>query len=701
MTDQTVTHPPVYGGNEGGETINLKLASPAFVSPSGDFEIVAITAGEANGWNFSADCLQASVPLWDRVTSLIDHTDLWEGPSVTKLAGVLYDPQWDNIRRAVSVKFSPYGPLASLARQLGKDYLEARNAGRPVPNIGFSADISFTANKKDVIAITRVRSCDLVLDPARGGEFLRVLNQARGSAPTTSKEHTMSEPVTTTPAANQPDPSQPVAPWHPSELEAARSILSSRLTDQERAAEEAKQQQEFRRQMCALLLEQGVSASRLPQPAQDFIRARFTEPSPLAGGQGGERITRIFNPSDLTSAIEEVRALSGSLATRGIVGASGIVSGMFTAEEQLQAAVDDLLGAPRDEKLKSLNVHRLTGIRELYLMLTGDDDMRGAYVPQRVRLQHTTATFTGLVKNALNKVLVNRWEALGRAGYDWWQKIATLEHFTSLNQVTWIIFGTVGSMPSITEGAEYTELQIGDSPETSSFTKYGGYVGITLEALDRDDTRKLAAVPRELANAGIRNISSLVAALFSSTAGAGPLMADGGRLFNATAVTTLTGHLNLLTTALSAAQWETVSQAMFNQPMLIKNAASYYGTGAKMAINPKYCLVPRALELTARQIFEQPWVQTVQVHAETTQMGKAEVVVVPDWTDLTDWAAVADPTLVPGVMIGERFGIMPEIFVAGDETSPAVFMNDESRIKVRHFLAVGVADFRPLTNNHV
>ena len=52
-------------------------------------------------------------------------------------------------------------------------------------------------------------------------------------------------------------------------------------------------------------------------------------------------------------------------------------------------------------------------------------------------------------------------------------------------------------------------------------------------------------------------------------------------------------------------------------------------------------------------------------------------------------------------MIGERFGIMPEIFVAGDETSPAVFMNDESRIKVRHFLAVGVADFRPLHHSVV
>jgi len=264
-----------------------------------------------------------------------------------------------------------------------------------------------------------------------------------------------------------------------------------------------------------------------------------------------------------------------------------------------------------------------------------------------------------------------------------------------------MIFGTVSSLPSVSEGAENTELIIGDNPETSNFTKYGGYIGITIEALDRDDTRKLSAVPRELANAGLRNISALVAALFSANAGAGPLMADGGRLFNATAIATVTGHLNLLTTALSAAQWEVVANAMYSKPMLNRQAAGYYATGAKMAINPKYCLVPRDLELTAKMIFEQPWVQTVQVHAETTQKGIAEVVVVPDWTDATDWAAVADPNLVPGVMIGERFGLLPEIFVAGDESSPAVFMNDESRIKVRHFITVGVADWRPLANNHV
>ena len=101
---------------------------------------------------------------------------------------------------------------------------------------------------------------------------------------------------------------------------------------------------------------------------------------------------------------------------------------------------------------------------------------------------------------------------------------------------------------------------------------------------------------------------------------------------------------------------------MYAQPMLIKQAAGYYGTGDAMAINPRYCVVPRELELTAKQILYGTWDATATVHSENLQRGAdGDVVVVPEWTDANNWAAVADPVLVPGIVVGERFGIMPEI----------------------------------------
>jgi len=178
-------------------------------------------------------------------------------------------------------------------------------------------------------------------------------------------------------------------------------------------------------------------------------------------------------------------------------------------------------------------------------------------------------------------------------------------------------------------------------------------------------------------------------------------MADGGALFNATAVTTLGGHANLLTTAFTATQWDVVGAAVYNQPMLIKQDTGYYGTGPKMAVEPRFWLGPRALRKTAREAFLTNWDVTANVHSENLLKGEVVPLIVPEFTDATDWAAVCDPKIAPGIVVGERFGIKPEIYIAGRETDPSVFMNDEHRIKVRMFNAVLVQDFRPLHKSNV
>jgi hypothetical protein len=113
---------------------------------------------------------------------------------------------------------------------------------------------------------------------------------------------------------------------------------------------------------------------------------------------------------------------------------------------------------------------------------------------------------------------------------------------------------------------------------------------------------------------------------------------------------------------------------MYNQPMLIKQAAGLYGTGSKMAIEPRFCLVPRALRKTAFDAFLNAWDVTDNKHSENLLKGTVVPLVVPEWTDANDWAAVIDPAIVLGIIVGERFGLMPEIFIANRETDPAVFM---------------------------
>lgn len=649
------------------------------VNDQGEFEILAITAGEGNGWKFTANALKESVPLWDGVHTFIDHH--WFGQSVHDLAGLCHSPAWDEQAQGIKLTLRPFGPAAAILTEMGKSILQE---DKQKPNVGFSADIMFTAKSKEVQQITRVFSVDLVVNPARGGEFIREIYQKLQKEGQMEKEKEKLQEKTA--------PSQDTLPGVErvqQRIESDKNAVEQLLNVQGKIQElnsEAEKARSLRLQMCEQFLTSALDAAKLPAPVSDRIRKQFSG--------------KLFEADEISTAIEDARALVSEL-TGGAAVAGPRIHSMFDSRDKLQAAVDDLLGAPREKGAEELKPARLSGIRELYLMLTGDYDLHGGYSPERVQFA-TTADFTGLVKNALNKIVVNTWDQLGMAGYDWWKRIVRVEHFNSLQSITGTLVGTVGSLPTVAEGAEYTELQIGDSPETASFTKYGGYIPLTLELIDRDESRKLAAYPRELAAAGLRKISALVAAIFTDNSGIGPTMADTGALFNATAVTTAGGHANLLTTALGASQWDIVSTAVYNQPMLIKNATGLTGTGPKMGINPRYCVVPRALQLTAMKVLYPTLENAANIYSENMQRGQpGDVVTVPEWTDATDWAAVCDPLIAPAIFVGERFGIMPEIFIAGDDLSPAVFMNDEHRLKVRHFLACWVNDFRPLHKSNV
>ena len=663
--------------------IQERLEISGQAQPGGTFEIIAITAGEGNGWTFAADVLKESLDLWGGVETFIDHNYSWfAGRSVRDLAGVCSSPRWDGEANGIKLKLRPMGPSGALLAELGSQLLADETEK---PRVGFSADVVFKAKGREVKQILRVMSLDLVFNPARGGAFLRALNSIQGVPPTNTQGvnvMTDQQEVQEGRFVNRPNEQATLT----GDLEAARRILDQQA-EQTRRTKEFEEAQQVRLQMCGYLLESALNASKLPGPMQENLRTRFAD--------------RVFDATELTAAIDEGRKLVSDLTGGATVQGLGRVHGVFDSSDQLQAAVDDLLDAPRDKGAEGVKAARLSGVKELYMLLTGDRDLHGGFHVENVQLA-TTADFTGLVKNAMNKIVANQWAALGASGYDWWMKVTAQEHFDTLNTITGILVGTVGTLPSVAEGAAYQPLEIGDSPETADFTKYGGYIPLTLELIDRDDTRKLRIYPRELAKSGMRLISQLVSAVFTSNSGVGPTMADTGALFNATAVTTAGGHANLLTTALASAAWVAVKNAVYSQKMLIKNAAGLYGTGAAMALDPRYMLVPKALELTAQQILYDTFNVSASVIGDNLLKGKlGDVVVVPEWTDTTDWAAVVDPQLVPGIVVGERFGLMPEIFIAGSELSPAVFTNDEHRLKVRHFVAVLVQDFRPLHKSNV
>lgn len=679
----------------------------AKVTANGEgFDILAINEGEAKGHGitFSNAVLQSAVPLYEGKPVFIDHAGMFESPSVRNLAGTLHAAQWDPTQNGIRAMLKPAGPSADVLTSL-------RDAAKGNPAImeavGFSTVLRVQLEKDgNVSKIVSVKSVDVVIDPARGGKFLQEINGRRAEDQRASRvssnskgvikmakkkfkaEIETAEGVQEVTLEAVEDQSETEAQLE-ANVQAAAALLGETERQKELNAQLQKSEQ-TNIAMCEYLLTAGLSNSRLPAPTQERIRKQY------AG--------KVFEAKELSATIEEARKeLAAVMDAQSIAGPGRTsITGMYDVKEDFALAMADLFGVEREEKDKSRKVHALQGLRDAYLKATGDQYFTGGYHPEFALV---SANFPGIVANVQNKILNQAWDDFDEA-YGWWKNIVTIKKQKDLKTVTWVRTGTIATLPSVQERGEYTELGIGDIKETSDFTKYGGYVPLTLESVINDDLDAFMQMPRELAMAGMRLISELVAAIFTVNSGAGPTMTDTGALFNATAQTTAGGHANLLTTALGTdyTAWNAVATAMYKKKLLVKNASGYYGTGKPQALKPSFCLVPPDLIAQAEALFVPRWdapAQNVPATQSPRWGGRVTPLAVPEWTDANDWAAVIDPKLRPGIMLGHVFGIKPQIFSASSEIDPAMFANDESRLKVRQFVTVGVVDDLPLHKSNV
>lgn len=624
-----------------------RFTSGVFEMKEDLIEIVAITTGAGNGWQFDADVLRESLALWEGVECFVDHA--WPPRSVRDLAGSCSHARWDEALQGIRLSVSPCGPSAQVLSDLAATQKDGRGGAR----VGFSADLVFSALGSKVTRIEKVYSVDLVVAPARGGGFLP---QAEYQSEPIQEEVFMEEKeIQQTSLSEERTPALPfTAPIDP--LNATT---------------------EARQSMCECLLDATLSAAHLPEALETSLRSRF----------GGS----VFEAPALQAAIREARQLVSDLSGGAVIQGAGRISEMASTEDQLGAALHDLLGAARPQGMEKLQAARLSGIRELYTLMTGDTEFSGGYHAERAQFS-TTANLPALLKNAMNKLIVSQWEELGRSGYRWWEPLVAVEHFNSLQEITGVLVGEVTVLPAVAEGAPYTELAVKDSEEAGAWGKYGGYVGLTLEMFERDETHKLRQYPRKLASAALRRISALVGAIFTENSGIGPEMSDTYKVFDAA------HHGNLGTAALSSAAWEAAGKAIYNQPLAVASG----GTAPKQALDAKYLIVPRDLRLTAMNLLYPSFAHESNIFSENMQKGQmGDVITSPEFSDANDWAACADPRLAPGIILAERFGVLPEIIIADGETNGALFSNDEIRMKVRHWVSVFVADYRPLYKANV
>ena len=380
-----------------------------------------------------------------------------------------------------------------------------------------------------------------------------------------------------------------------------------------------------------------------------------------------------------------------------------ITEGMMqTPLDRVQGAWNWILGVQGEE----VPAPSLRNVRDLYLAVTGDFEWHGRFNPEWSQLASaTTTTLAGMTVNALNKVIKMHYDNL--ATYRWYENIVDVTpHDGSTHPVQLITVDGLANLPTVNEGAAYTEATMGDAKEAMSFTKRGHYVGITLEAIRRSDIQRLQAIPRALVQGAIRTRSAAIASIFTINTATGPTLADDSvALFHAT-------HGNTATTALGSdgVAWAAARTRIWEQVIP--------GTTKPLGLWPKFVLVPIELYDLALTLFGYgtgdvgkpgaSFGQTVNPYGESRLGDPRPVPIpVPEWTDATNWGYIVDPRLHPVIHMAyanaPQGGVhaMPEIFEVTDAKSGLMFSNDTMPVKIRDWWSYGVSTYVGIGNNIV
>ena len=642
-------------------TVHLTPRPPTPTDNRSEYDCVLIQPGYViradqteSEWLIPAAVLRDNFTLFDSVPSYLDHPELFgfgwhQTPQVKHLAGLFHNVGWSEQQQAITGTLRLYdqhpNSAGALLSALLDQILADQEAGLEVPPIGLSAVFFQTSHldeatgKEVTDAITYVESVDVVYSPGARGYILRACNALAAHNPG-QQWAGISVP---SPLQGDPIMTMPIIPV----------------------------------------------PSTIPEP-----QAPPTPPVTLAPAVTVEDITAINTQMSEILARLDAQAEAHTVHGNG-AGQTFLYSGR-AGIDQVQLAVDALFSGVRPPS----GVRPLSGIRELYTLLSGDFEMNGVFQEDRVYLANVTSTtMAQMVANVLNKRVMNIFATFPK----WWASGVTEQDFNSLQQIRWITLGGVGELPTVAEGAAYTELTWDDLAQRSTFAKKGGYLGITMESIDKDDTAHVVAAPRALAQSAWLTLGKAIAEIFTANTNVGPNVyyddSNQRALFH-------TSNSNLGTTALSNAAWNATKIAMQKQTEL--------GSGERLAglAYPKNLWVPIDLENTALTVLASDGLPGTgnndinpdsagNSHDALLANARSRIIKVPFWTSTTNWAAQADPMLWPTIGIGYRYGREPEIFSVADPRAGLMFTNDTMPVKVRFFFAVGPISYSGLYKHNI
>lgn len=559
-----------------------------------------------------------------------------------------------------------------------------------------------------VETIDRVSSVDVVVDPAAGGKFLKLVaandaiklsdSELKKGNTTLREGREVMEKLLNLLETKAPALYSRVDPENVTEkgvlellgeaMESAQCLAAGdekivadngkelkelhangRLEEKEKITEAV---QNLKRQRCRLILAETLADSDLPEPVKNLVRDRF--------------VGKIFDPKKLEEEIimqkETLARLTESGDIRGLGGAR-TEAGESEREKTIKA-LDGFFASNNVD-----GVPRFKSFREAYIAITGDKKLTGRLCEagnlHKFSEALSTSSWAEILGDSINRRMLAEYNSPGLS--DWRKVVSDITAISDFRTNRRMRMGGYGILPAVAESGTYTELTSpGDEEATYTVSKYGGLETITMEMIANDDVGAIRRIPQKLGRAAAISLYRFVYDFIKDNPAT---TYDSKALFHA-------DHNNLGSSALSAS-------SLLNAKIAMADQTAYGASADILGLVPRCLLVPSELEDVAFKLI-----------TSRTSIGSAEatpryadtepnihstyglqVVVVPYWTDSNDWTLVCNPADCPTLEIGFFQGREePELFVQDQPSQGSIFTADKITYKIRHIYGGAILDHR-------
>lgn len=286
---------------------------------------------------------------------------------------------------------------------------------------------------------------------------------------------------------------------------------------------------------------------------------------------------------------------------------------------------------------------------------------------------HATSDFPLILENIAGKTLRKAYENTPRTFVPWCRE-ATLPDF---KQVSRTQLGEAPALLVVTENGEFKRGTMGELAEKYALATYGRVIGFSRQAMINDDLNAFARIIEAFGMQAANLQSDIVYAILTANGN----MSDGVALF-------ASGHNNV---SGGAAVISIASLGLMRATM--RKQKGLDGTTI-INVDPKFLIVPAAIETTAQQFLAQ--VQPEQAANHNPFAGSMQAIVEPrlDASSASVWYGAANPMQVDTIEYGFLEG------QSGPFTESRIgFDVDGVEFKCRLDFAAKAIDWRGLYRN--